>query len=140
MLIPLRVVGRRRLPDADDPLGIGIGERLEQHGVDEAEHRCVGADADRQHADGDDREDRIAPQQEQAVAYILAQRFYPADAAAIAVLLADALDAAEVAPRRASCFFGRQTGSKSVAFGQLEVGADFVVELASRGAVSGRGP
>ena len=52
--------GGRRLPDAHDPLRVREWQRLEQHAVDQAEHRRVGTDAERQHPDGDQGEARIA--------------------------------------------------------------------------------
>src|SRR5678816_2165234 len=36
-----------RLADADDAIGLAVGERLEQHAVDGGEDRGVGADAER---------------------------------------------------------------------------------------------
>ena len=38
-------------------------EGLEQHGVHDAEHRRIGADAEREGADGDQGEGRLAAQQ-----------------------------------------------------------------------------
>ncbi len=46
---------RRSAPDVDDPIGVRIRQRPQQHGVDDAEHRGVGADAERQRQDGDHR-------------------------------------------------------------------------------------
>jgi hypothetical protein len=53
--------GGRPLPHADNPLGVGEGKRLQQHCVDEAEDRRIGADAECQHGDRDDREERFSP-------------------------------------------------------------------------------
>jgi hypothetical protein len=36
------------MPDGHDAIRIGIGERPQQHGIDHAEDRDVGADAERQ--------------------------------------------------------------------------------------------
>ena len=72
LLLPVEVVGRRdrerlharesarrrRVPHADEPVGLGVGERLEQDGVDDAEDRGVGADAQREDRQGREREAR----------------------------------------------------------------------------------
>jgi hypothetical protein len=63
----VEVVGRREadlrqvrprdaLEDHEEPVGIVIGGRPQQHGVDEAEHRGVGPDAERERRDDHDRE------------------------------------------------------------------------------------
>ena len=45
----------RLAPDVDQPIGVRIRQRPQQHGVDDAEHRGVGADAERQRQDRDER-------------------------------------------------------------------------------------
>jgi hypothetical protein len=81
-LPPVEVVARRynvrlpvpwnvAFPHDRDAIRIAIGERLQQQGVDDAEDRRVGADAERQGADGDDREPWRAPQQSGAVPEII---------------------------------------------------------------------
>ena len=52
------LASRRLLHDADDAIGVRVGERLEQHRIHEAEDRRIGADADGQRQDGDGREPR----------------------------------------------------------------------------------
>ena len=44
--------------DVDDPVGIAERQALQQHGVDDREHRGVGADADGQREDDDEGEHR----------------------------------------------------------------------------------
>ena len=44
---------RERAGDEDQPLGLGIRQRLEQHAVDDAEDGGVGADAERERQDRD---------------------------------------------------------------------------------------
>ena len=53
---------RRRVPHADEPVGIVERQRLEEHAADDAEDGGVGADAERQGEDGDQREHRRAKQ------------------------------------------------------------------------------
>ncbi len=50
---PGRVARRRCVPDHDQPIGISVGQRLEEDGLDEAEKRGVRADAERERQDGD---------------------------------------------------------------------------------------
>ena len=44
-----------RPPDDGQPIGIAVRQRAQQRRLDEAEHRRVGADAERQRDDGDER-------------------------------------------------------------------------------------
>ncbi len=50
--------GRRLAPGEDDALGVRIRERLEEHGVDDAEDGGACADAKGEGEYGDDRESR----------------------------------------------------------------------------------
>ena len=68
---PFRRPGRRERHDA---IGIGKGQRLEEHGIDDGEDRGIGADAERQHEHREDRESRIPPKRAQGVADVLPQR------------------------------------------------------------------
>ena len=71
--IELLGTGQARVvvPDHDQTAGVRIGQRPDQDGIDGAEHRGVDADAERQRADGDRRERRIAADLAQAIADIL---------------------------------------------------------------------
>ena len=51
-----------RLPQGDDPLGVVIGQRAQQHSVDDAEERRGGADAKSEGENGD-RDERGAGRQ-----------------------------------------------------------------------------
>jgi len=51
---------RRRVPDANELVGMVEWERLEQHTLDDAEDRRVGADAQREGEHRDEREQRRA--------------------------------------------------------------------------------
>jgi hypothetical protein len=62
---------RRPLEDADDAGGIAVGQRPEQHAVDEAEDRARGADPEREHQQRDDRERGAVPERAQRVTYVL---------------------------------------------------------------------
>ena len=52
--------------DFDEAIGRGIGQRPQQHGVERAEDRGVGADPEREREDGDGREAGAAAEQAKA--------------------------------------------------------------------------
>ena len=53
--------------------GVAVRQRLEQHAVDDAEDRAVGADAERERDDGDEREPGRSPQDAHRVGEVLPQ-------------------------------------------------------------------
>jgi len=55
------------LGDRDQPLGTGVWQGLEQDGIDHAEDRGVGANAQAECEHRDDRESQIAPQNAQSI-------------------------------------------------------------------------
>jgi hypothetical protein len=65
------VDARRPQPQHDEPIRIGVGQRLQQQRVDDAEDRAVGADADRQRRDDDQRQRPAAAQRPDGIAEIL---------------------------------------------------------------------
>ena len=78
MPLPVREVSRRRsvaretrgrvvFPDEDDAIGIGVGQRPDQHGVHRGEDRRVRTDAERERRYRDDGEARRLSQQAKAV-------------------------------------------------------------------------
>ena len=54
--------------DHHDPIGVGVGQRSPEHGVDHAEDRDVDADAQRDRQDDDERVPRRTPEDAAAVA------------------------------------------------------------------------
>jgi hypothetical protein len=120
---------RRRFPHADNPFRVGIGQRLQKHGVDQAEHGGVGADADGHHADGHERKPRIPSQEQQAVADVPHERIDPPHAAAVAVLFLHPLDAAEASAGGETRICRRQPCRDAVPLGHLQVLPHLVVEL-----------
>ena len=64
---------RVRGPDHRQPLGIAERQRRQQHRIDDAEDRRVGADPQRQREDGDDRERRPLEQRPAGEAKVLQQ-------------------------------------------------------------------
>ena len=59
------------LPHSDQPIGVTVGQRPQQQGVDHGEDRGVGANPERQRQDGDDGEGRRFPQHPDGVADVL---------------------------------------------------------------------
>ena len=53
-------IGRPHRIDSDELFGCVDGHRLQEHGVDEAEDRCVGADAERERDNDDESESRAS--------------------------------------------------------------------------------
>ena len=62
---------RARLPQVDEPLGFGVGQRLEQHRIDDAEDGRRRADAERQRQHRDEGEAGVPEQHARAVAQVL---------------------------------------------------------------------
>ena len=58
---------------ADQPLGAFVGQRLEDDGIDYGENRRVGADAQRQRQQCNDREARRTGKASKTVANVLAK-------------------------------------------------------------------
>ena len=61
---------RERAPDADELLRLRIGERAEKQCVDRGEENRVGADAEGERDDSEDREPGLAQQLAQSVAEV----------------------------------------------------------------------
>ncbi len=54
--------GLRNHPQRDDAVRVAIGERLQKHRVDDAEHGRIGADTERHHDHGKQRKSRVIAQ------------------------------------------------------------------------------
>ena len=67
-----------RAPQTDQSVGVGIRQRLQEHGGDDAEKRRVGADAQRQRHDRHQREPRSAAQRSLRVSQVLGELTDPA--------------------------------------------------------------
>ncbi len=88
---------RRRpaLGDADESIGLGIRQRLQQHGVDNAQDGGGGADAERERQHGSEGESRRASQPADRVGHIAAQVLEPGERTLVAVAFLCLLDTAE---------------------------------------------
>jgi len=67
---------RRGFPDPDQAFGLGIRQRSEKDGVDDAENRGVGADADSERDDGDGGEAEVRAQGAEGVPEVLKERVH----------------------------------------------------------------
>ena len=57
----LQPAARVRVPQRDEPIGIGVRQRPQQHGIDDREDGRARADAEREHEDGDGGESGTQP-------------------------------------------------------------------------------
>ena len=64
----------RRAPDVDQPVGMWIRQRLEQHAVDDAEDGGDGADAERQRERRNDQEPRLLSEAAASVTEVFEDR------------------------------------------------------------------
>jgi len=85
--------------DDDETIGVGVGERPQQHGVDDAECRGGRADAEREDDDRGDREPRRSPEQPETEAGVLAQGVQKSQPPDVADALLERLDAADLDQR-----------------------------------------
>ena len=99
---------RRSEADRYKPVVMRIGQAAEKNPIHHAEHRCCGADAERQCSDGRDCEDRIAPKSAQGVAHIAQQILKPRQSAPLAMRLPRLLHAAKANQRLPPRFFRSQ--------------------------------
>src|SRR6185295_8608719 len=87
-------------PDRDEPSGILVGQRPQQHAVDDAEDRAGRADAECEGDHGRGRDAGVASQHTRGVAEIAEEVLDATGATRVARLFLDELEAAEIAQRR----------------------------------------
>ena len=85
--------------DPHQPVRITEGQRAQQQCIDDAEDGCVGADAEGQNENGDQRESAIAAQRTKSIADILEKNFEIHESSRFALLEFCGLDGAEVNER-----------------------------------------
>jgi hypothetical protein len=129
---PARVVWML-LVDEDrvhDAVRVGVGEGVEQHGVDEREHCGGGADAEGERENGDGGEAGIAAQSAEAVADVAAELVEEAhaDGGAICFVLRRGLT--QVDASFALGFFGSEPLAHEVFLIGLLVRAEFFFDIA----------
>ena len=114
----------------DELLAIAEGQRPQEHAVDDAEDRGVGADAERHGEDHDESEPRIARHVAQAVTDILHECFPEPRQPRIAHVVFHAVDLTEVSERRGACFRRAHATADVVFREHVDVKRQFAIELA----------
>ena len=120
---------RKIVLDADELLGLRIGERTQQRGIDDGENRGIGANAQGHGQDGDRREARRFAQGTKGVPDVLRQTIPPEPATGFVEVLFGVEFIAKGAPCSGAGF--RETHSSlAQVFGfKLNVLFDFSVEI-----------
>ena len=98
------VAARVDLVQRVEPIGRGVGQRPQQHRIDDRKDGGRGADAERERHDGRGGETRPLSHLPDGVARVAAERVPPGQAARIAALFAKLRDLADFEERRTSCF------------------------------------
>ncbi len=114
----------------EHPVRIVVGQRSEQHGIDQREDGGVGADADGQRKDGDDRESRISADPANGVPKIVTQDLERGQSSLIPIAFFGGLHAAEPDPRAPVRLVGRQSTANVFVGQPLDVGLDLLGEIA----------
>ena len=92
-------------------VAVAVGQRREQDAVDGGKNRGVGADAEAERQDGGHRVAGRSQEHAHAIARVLAEIVPEGGAADVAHFLLHAIDAAEVAERRAARLDRRHPGA-----------------------------
>src|SRR5262245_41951263 len=108
---------------------IGVRKRIEQHDIDNAEERRVGADPERQCDDGYNREAGFLQQHADAIMQVLSHLFEPSPSPHPALDFFDQTGVAEFPARRLFRLFYRLTALYSVAHGHFKMRSDLLFEL-----------
>ena len=128
-----RAVAAAGLPagvvDEEQSLRVVDRQRLDQHGVDQAEDRRVGADPEPERQQGHQRERRRPPQQPECVADVAAQLVDQPQADGVAAFLLARVNAAELGERTPASFLFRDTPPPQIRLIELEVDPHLVLHL-----------
>jgi hypothetical protein len=129
--MPLQVRRFVRGPlEDDEALRIVNWQRPKENCINQAEDGGVGADAEGEREDGGGSKARRFAQHAEGEAEVLEKRVEERKAASIAVFVFGLLRAAEADEGLAAGFGGREATLKIFFDGELQVGRDFVVEVA----------
>jgi len=109
--------------DANQPIGIWIGQRTDQYGIDHAEDRSSGADAETERQDSGRRKGWTLAEHPHREAELLEQQLHPPDAVDATGILTNPQGIPEVpASRRLRLCHGHTLGVELVgAFGDMEL-------------------
>ena len=128
-----RAVAAAGLPagvvDEEQSLRVVDRQRLDQHGVDQAEDRGVGADPEPERQQGHQRERRRPPQQPECVADVAAQLVDQPQADGVAAFLLARVNAAELGERTPASLLFRDTPPPQIRLIELEVDPHLVLHL-----------
>ena len=117
-------------PEFHQLLRILDRKRAQHHGIEKAEDGGVGADAEGQRDERDNRDGRGAQHRAQSVTGILQKCFQPTPAPCHMALLLDAGNVAESLLRRPASRFGINAGGDLLLAAQFEVEAHLFIEFA----------
>ena len=115
--------------DEEQSLRIFDRQRLDQHGVDQAEDRRVGADPESERQQGHERERRRPAQEPECVADVAAQLVEQPQADGVAAFLLARRNAAELGERTPAGFLLRHAAPAQIRLIELEVGPHLVLHL-----------
>ena len=136
-LLPVDVVARRdeerrrraRLLDRHQSVGLGVGQRPEQHRVDEAEDRRVRADSDPQREDDDQAEARVPPEAPQGVLHVADDRLEHGKPRLVPERLLELRNAAELRAGEPAGLGGRVPGADVLRREQVEMHLDLLLRV-----------
>ena len=114
--------------EPDDPIGIGVGQRTEQHAVDDAEDRRCGADAETERQDRNNGEGLGPEKQAHAVTHIAKKVFEERRPVLVPRAFLEILDATEPDKRLPSRFVRGHSGAPVLLGLLIDVKADLLVE------------
>jgi len=120
--------------ELDKPLRVFDGERTQHHGIEKAENRGVGADAQSQGDERDDGDGGCAQHGAQAIAGVLEEGFEPTPAPCGLAVLAEEGGIAETLVRGVAGRVGGETGGDLLLATQVEVQAHLFVKLTLKAA------
>ena len=127
-----RGVGPAGLPPDDEAVLLRKRQGLEHDGIEDAEHRRAGADAQGQGGDGEHGDARAAARElpSQRVPQVASEVVEPPCAADVAAQLLDLVEAAELEARAPARLVLRQPRPKVVGHLSLDMVAQLAVQLA----------
>jgi len=118
----------RAFVQGDQALGLGIRQRLQQHGVHHREHHRGGPGSERQREHRDEGKARTPPEHAQRISSVLPQVFEPAPRANVAALFLDQLGSTEREPRLASSLVRLDAVANQIGRMLFEMEAQLLVE------------
>ena len=96
----------------DEPLLLGVGQRLQQHAVEHREDGSIRPDSERQRQRRHGGESRILPQHPSAETHVTRGVLQPSHAALVAIRFLHLIDAAEFAPGGVPRLLRRHAGGE----------------------------